>query len=139
MPYCTECGAEVSDTANFCTECGSNRGSLVSGASGIEDKPFLPEQEFVTKQSNQTLRYEDVHWNRKSWFNSLLALFGFLGISPLIWWCCINLITGDVYYNSYDEYGNLRKWSKANKVFAFILLAWSILWILLYAVFIASA
>ena len=130
MPYCTECGAEVSETANFCTECGLNRGSGGSGTSGDETKPIYPDKELVKNQGSLTLRYEDVHWNRKSWFNGLLALFGFLGFSPLLWWCCINLITGDIYYNSYDEQGNLRKWSKANKVVAFILLAINILWIL---------
>ena len=76
------------------------------------------------------MQYKDIHWNRKSWFNSLLAFFGFLGFYPLLWWCCINVIAGEVSYNAYDEYGNLRKWSKANDVAAFILLTLNTLWIL---------
>jgi len=40
------------------------------------------------------------------------------------------VITGEVYYNDYDGYGNLKKWSKANEVAAFILLTLNVLWIL---------
>jgi hypothetical protein len=68
-------------------------------------------------------RYDDVPWYRKSWFNSLLAIVGFFFFPPFVWWCCINLVTGDVYYKGYDKSGNLRTWSRANKIFAFIILA----------------
>ena len=68
-------------------------------------------------------RYEDVPWNRKSSFNSLLLITGiFLGIP--MWWCCLNLLTGDVYYNGYDSNGSLRTWPKSNKIVAAI---WSVL------------
>jgi len=139
MPYCTECGAEVSENANFCAECGLNRGSGGSGAGGVETKTTYPEEELATKQGSLTLRYEDVHWNRKSWFNGLLAFLGFFLFSPLLWWCCINLITGEIYYDSYDEYGKLRKWSIANKVVAFVLLAINILLIIFVIVSIITA
>lgn len=90
------------------------------------------------KQGNPTLRYEDVHWYRRSWFNSWIAFGGLLLFPPLLWWCCINLITGDVYYNSYDKEGNLRKWSNANKVVAFILLAVNLLYVIWIIVAVVS-
>jgi hypothetical protein len=66
--------------------------------------------------------YEDVPWFRRSSFNSLLCGLG-LCIGPLVWWCCFNVLTGDVYYNQYEPDGSLKKWSGANKVAAVLILA----------------
>jgi len=97
---------------------------------GVAESLVYLGNELVTKRGSLPMQYKDIQWNRKSWFNSLLALFGVLGLYPLLWWSCINVITGEVYYSDYDEYGNLRKWSKANEIVAFILLTLNILWIL---------
>lgn len=44
MPYCTECGAEVSKKANFCNECGFKCNSAGPGISNSdEDKDILKE------------------------------------------------------------------------------------------------
>jgi len=45
---------------------------------------------------------------RKSWFCSILLLLG-LVIVPLIWVVALLLVTGEIYENSYDDHGNLKK------------------------------
>lgn len=66
-------------------------------------------------------RYEDVPWSRRSSVNSVLVIVGWLLFPPLLWWCCYNLVTGDVYYNEMKD-GKLKTWSNANKVVAAVLL-----------------
>ena len=65
--------------------------------------------------------YAEVPWYRKSSANSLFILVGFF-FPPLIWLVCILLVTGKIYYNKPDAQGNLKTWSVANKIVAFIFL-----------------
>jgi len=84
--------------------------------------PYEPPQQPVEDRGPpQRERYEDVPWFRKSGFNSLLVLLG-LCCGPFILAVCIILLTGDVYYNTYDAQGRLNRWSFANKVVAVIIL-----------------
>jgi len=64
--------------------------------------------------------YDSVPWYRKSSTNSLFVLIGLL-IPPFIWVVAYMLVTGDIFYNKHDSYGNLKKWSTANKVVAWII------------------
>jgi len=66
-------------------------------------------------------KYEEVPWFRKNGINSAMVFLG-LAIPPLIWLVAFNLITGEVYQNNYDNKGNLKTWSKVNKVVAWIIL-----------------
>ncbi len=71
-------------------------------------------------------KYEDVPWFRKDSINSAMMFVG-LVIPPAIWLVMLNLITGKIYQNHYDDQGNLRTWSKGNKIAAWILLVISII------------
>lgn len=62
--------------------------------------------------------YKDVPWYRKSGISSILVLLGIF--SPSLWVVLLALITGDIYYNETDTDGNLKKWSMANKIVAWI-------------------
>ena len=42
MPYCTNCSAQVSNTASFCPECGSNIATSVSGDSEVTSRSSCP-------------------------------------------------------------------------------------------------
>ena len=66
--------------------------------------------------------YSKVPWFRKSSNNGALAFVGFFLFPPLLWWACINCLTGKIYYNKKNENGNLKTWSKANTIAAIILL-----------------
>lgn len=48
---------------------------------------------------------------------------------PFILAVCISLLTGDVYYNSYDENGRLKRWSFANKVVAVVILVLQVVYL----------
>ena len=66
-------------------------------------------------------KYNEVPWYRKNSINSLLLFIG-LVFPPFILLVAINLVTGHIYQNTYDEKGSLKTWSKANKVLAWIIL-----------------
>ncbi len=74
-----------------------------------------------TRPSNYS-HYTDVPWYRRSGTNSVFTLLGLLCFSPLLWFVCIVLMTGDIYYDKHQEDGTLKTWSFANKVIAWILL-----------------
>ena len=65
---------------------------------------------------------EDVPVYRRSWFASLLVIFGFFCCSPLLWWVCILCLTGDIYRNKVRPNGKLSRWSPANKWAAVLIL-----------------
>ena len=75
--------------------------------------------------------YNDIPKYRRSGVASVLLLTYFLTpiislyaffILPITYGIVLfALITGDIFYNKKDENGNLKKWSKANKVVAWIL------------------
>ena len=67
-----------------------------------------PTQPVYDKGKGPVESYDDVPWFRRSGFNSLLVLLG-LCCGPFILAVCIILLTGDVYYNSYDEHGRLKR------------------------------
>jgi len=87
----------------------------------------------LTRKSEKKYRnYAEVPWYRTSSTNSALVLFGlFCACSPLIIWTCINLATGDVYYERKDADGYLMTWSFANKIAAFVILALNIVVVLI--------
>tara|TARA_R110002072_G_scaffold296980_1_gene469350 strand:+ start:414 stop:719 length:306 start_codon:yes stop_codon:yes gene_type:complete len=89
--------------------------------------PYEPPQQPVSDRGGPVERYEDVPWFRKSGFNSLMVVLG-LCCGPFILAVCIILLTGDVYYNTYDDQGRLNRWSFANKVVAVIILVLQVLY-----------
>lgn len=90
--------------------------------------PYEPPQQPVEDRGFGVREsYDDVPWFRKSGFNSLLVVLG-LCCGPFILAVCIILLTGDVYYNSYDENGRLKRWSFANKVVAVVILVLQVLY-----------
>ena len=102
LVFCRGCGKEIHESAPSCPHCGAQ----VTNAS-------IP---------GSYSSYDQVPWYRKSNNNGLLALAGFFLLPPLLWWACINCLTGKIYYEKRDENGNLKTWSKANSVVAIILL-----------------
>lgn len=52
------------------------------------------------------------------------------GFIPLTLWTCINLMTGDVYYNQKDADGYLKTWSNANKVVAVLIVIFNVIYLL---------
>lgn len=73
------------------------------------------------------MQYTDanqVPWYRQSTLHTVLLIIHLLtcGAAPLLLVTCLVLVTGDIYYNTPDHTGYLKKWSPANKVVAFILL-----------------
>ena len=66
--------------------------------------------------------YNIVPWYRKSRINSWFVLLG-LFIPPFIWFVAYMLATGNIFYNKVDNNGNLKKWSIANKIVAWIIIA----------------
>lgn len=85
------------------------------------DNPYKPPEQPLQDRGGAIEHYDDVPWFRKNGFNSVLVLLG-LCCGPSILAVCIILITGDVYYNSYDQVGRLKRWSLPNKVLAVIIL-----------------
>ncbi len=122
----TDPGSEVKGTKHTKTAAESRGGTSGHGKARLESESRSDRREpgKVKVPANAQHRdYADVPWYRRSGFNSFLVLAGFFCFPPLVWWCCLNLVTGDVYYNNYDKDGNLNKWSVANKVVAGIILA----------------
>jgi hypothetical protein len=72
--------------------------------------------------------YAEVPWYRRSGVNSLFIVAHLLtcGAVPLILWVCINLVTGDVYYDKRTPDGELTVWSMANKVVAVVILVFNV-------------
>lgn len=68
--------------------------------------------------------YTQVPWYRQSHLNSIFILIHLVTCAtiPLLLITCLTLVTGNIYYNQKDESGNLKTWSTANKVLAFIFL-----------------
>lgn len=90
------------------------------------ENPYEPPASATPARRRRYRLYENVPWYRMSSTNTIFVLVGWFLFPPLLWWTCINLVTGDVYYNETQD-GELKKWSKANKVVAVILLLLNIL------------
>jgi hypothetical protein len=120
MKKCTYCGKEY---ANDKTACDIDGQPLLSTEpSGMAPPPVLvPATEEFTD-------YTQLPWHRKSGANSLLILASILtlGLFPGTLVVCVNVLRGEVYYNKKDERGYLKKWHRANKVVAVLLLALNI-------------
>ncbi len=88
-------------------------------------------------QSIAETQYRRVPWLRKSGTNTMFILLHLLtlGTVPLLIVTCIVLATGDIYYNKLAPDGTLKKWSTANKVVAWLLLA---PWILIVGAFVVG-
>jgi len=63
-----------------------------------------------------------------------MVVAGFCCFPPLLLAVCIVLVTGDVYYNKLRKDGTLKKWSIANKILAWLVLAWNLY--IIYEVFV---
>lgn len=97
-----------------------------------EGKKLILQTENDQNCSSATqLKYKEVPLHRTSSFNTLLILAGLFLFPPFIWWCCLNVITGDIYRNSTDKNGNLETWSKANKYAAWAFMFLQVITIIL--------
>lgn len=54
--------------------------------------------------------YSQIPWYRQSWVNNLFVGLSLVGLFPLAWWTCWNLLTGDVYFEQKGHDGRLLKW-----------------------------
>ncbi len=106
--FCSKCGTKVDESAQFCQKCGTpiRTGSSAPTPPSIED------------------RYNSLPWYRRSGPASALVLLGLVplvgSITLLI--VCIVLVSGGIYYRKARENGELKKWSVANTVVAWLLL-----------------
>jgi len=94
--------------------------------------PTLMPKEPKPPEPPKYVNYSDVPWYRRSRTNSAFLVCHVLtcGLLPLILWVCINLLTGDIYYNRRDDRGHLATWSNANKVAAVVILLLSLVFVL---------
>jgi hypothetical protein len=78
--------------------------------------------------------YDKVPWYRKSGINSLLILLNLLsfGFFPGVFFVCICVLTGDIYYKEKGEHG-LKTWGWGNKIAAVVFLIIDIIY--LFSVF----
>jgi uncharacterized membrane protein YvbJ len=113
--YCKKCGNNLSGNANFCEKCGKYIKAPVSAN--------------INKDLSADEQYESISWRRKSKLNSWFIFLGWFIFPPFLYFTIYNLISGDIYYNKIDAEGNLKKWSRANKILAWMLLGSHILWI----------
>ncbi len=75
----------------------------------------------ASSKPSKYVNYMDVPWYRRSGVNSAFTLLGLFCFSPLLWFVCAILMTGDIYYNKHQDDGSLKTWSFANKVIAWVL------------------
>lgn len=64
--------------------------------------------------------YAQVPWYRQSIVNNVFIALSLVGCFPFALWTCINLLTGDVYYNQRGADGTLQKWGAINKAWAIL-------------------
>ncbi len=116
---CIECGKQISDRAASCPGCGAP----VKGMISVAVSPPLKQVEIKNKVRVYS-SYDQVPWYRRSSVNTAFIFIGFgtKGLIPLALVTCILLFTGDIYYKTVDENGNLKVWSRANKFAAAILI-----------------
>ena len=79
------------------------------------------------------VEYEQVPWYRRSSVNSVFILIHLFtgGCVPLLFWTCVNLATGDIYYKKKHAEGDLKTWDTANKVVAVVILLAGVMVLLL--------
>lgn len=134
--FCKNCGIELNKEANFCKECGTPTKEVIKDMDSKEATPVNKEKPSlwaVSAANNPKGEYQDyniVPWYRKSGMSSWFVLLGWILFPPLIWIVAYALATGDIYYNKTEQNGNLKKWSKANKVVAWIIIIVNILFLI---------
>jgi len=93
----------------------------------MSQNPYEAPRPVSLTETDVSQLYQQLPWYRKSPYVSIFVVLG-LCCSPAILAVCIIVLTGEVYYNQPDPAsGGLKKWSYANKVVAFIILAIQIL------------
>lgn len=125
---CSECGKQISDRAVTCPSCGVP----ISGIAPATEKVQPSTPRAKAHYSN----YKSVPWYRRSNVNTAFILIGFgsKGFIPLTLVTCILLLTGNVYYKDTDNAGQLRIWSKANKIAAVAILFANIAYLVYIAI-----
>ena len=101
-------------------------------ASRSQQPPPQPDTTQTEASPKKYRKYEDVPWSRRSGANTAFILTSVFtcGLIPLTLWTCINLMTGDVYYNQKDTDGYLKTWSFANKVAAVLIVIFNVIYLL---------
>lgn len=127
---CTECGHSISDLAAACPHCGHPQHTPAK-AQFAESPTQTPTG---APTATDFKEYAEVPWYRRSSWNTLFILVGFgsKGYLPLTLVTCILLLTGDVYFKDKDSEGRLKRWGRANKYAAVLLLVLNVGY-LLYA------
>lgn len=119
---CIDCGKQISDRATACPGCGAPVAPMLTT---IHPSPPVPDNQTIDSGTSTGYRsYAEVPWYRQSNVNTafILISMGTKGLLPLTLVTCILVLTGDIYYKAPDKAGNIRVWSKANKIAAVVIL-----------------
>lgn len=66
------------------------------------------------------MEYKDVPWYRRNSYCGVFVCLGIFIFPPFLWIVLYSLATGDIYFNKIEDGGGLKKWSRANKIVAWI-------------------
>jgi hypothetical protein len=96
---------------------GLERGEPEMSDNANNSNPYKPPigDTKLNLQPGRYTSYADVPWYRRSDKNSQLALLGLCVCSPLLWFVCVMVLTGDIYYDKQREDGTLETWPLATK------------------------
>jgi len=128
---CPQCGLVNFTTAAECRRCHSPLSAAASDRTVLD--PANPS--FVTPTGGLPDYKTAVPWSRRSSTNTAFLVIGWFLCPLLTLWCCLNLLTGEIYYDTPDGQGGYRVWSRANKIAALVLVG---VWVVGVIIFIAE-
>src|SRR3954462_15011062 len=121
---CSQCGLVNFATATECRRCHSPLSAGTGDGTAFDPtSPNFGPEKF--RPGTTTLGLPDyktaVPWSRRSSTNTAFLLIGWFLCPLLTLWCCLNLLTGEIYYDTPDGKGGYRIWSRANKIAALVM------------------
>ncbi|HSS50695.1 MAG TPA: hypothetical protein VLX28_17285 [Thermoanaerobaculia bacterium] len=135
---CPQCGLVNFVAATECRRCHAPL-SAAAGDRTVFDPAnpsYVPEKLGPRTSTVGLPDYKTaVPWSRRSSTNTAFLLIGWFLCPLLTLWCCFNLLTGEIYYDTPDGQGGYRVWSRANKIAALILAG---VWVVGVIIFIAE-
>lgn len=109
------CERPKAESRGCCAVCGVNLAAAAGVQRTVDEHQRAGRNDVVLYEYGN---YADVPWYRQSGTNNLFIGLGLLGCVPLSLWTCVNLLTGDVYYDEKGSDGKLRTWGIVNKIWA---------------------